>query len=141
MGNTSQRSSQIRATLIALAVSAAGYMPNPAVAAGVTEQAAFFAACMGRYTAHLDHQRMHGQEAPTVREKRDIYADLLGAIEQDAHAAGLDPSGLSQFLTRARTMQERLLVVAQYHVDPRRADIAAAQVRQHMRQCDAMILG
>ena len=121
---------------LGLAPAARAAMPASSV-----DLAQAFAACVGRYSASLEHSWLVGLSGDEARTRRETFRTLLEAVEPDARAAGMRPSDLLGYRINAKMAQAQLLSAAQYSDDPRRKRIAIARARSQMRACELLLIG
>ncbi len=106
------------------------------------ERARVFAACMGRYTAAMEHAWLMGDGAGTTPEaRRELFGMMLDSILPEAHRAGFDGLDVWRYRTGAKRAQARLLQLSSFDPDRGRAKRAQTLARRQIALCESLILG
>lgn len=106
---------------------------------GVREQAQSFASCLGRYSAALEHEWLMGRDGANAQERRRLFESLLEAVSPDARTAGLSGAEILHIRIEAKFAQARLLQLAAFSDDERRARYAHGQAVMLLGSCQALV--
>ncbi|WGW03290.1 hypothetical protein [Tropicibacter oceani] len=107
----------------------------------IGDQARSFAACLGRYSATMEHEWLMGRDGALAQDRRRLFESLLDAVTHDARTAGLTGAHLLHIRIEAKFAQARLLQTASLGQDARRARYAQSRASQLIGTCQAMVLG
>lgn len=107
----------------------------------VREQAQSFASCLGRYSAQMEHEWLMGRDGADASERRRLFESLLDAIQMDAQDAGLNGSDILHIRIEAKFAQARLLQLATFSDDTRRAGQARLRAHALLGNCQALVFG
>ena len=132
-----RRIRHILPVLVLCATQAAASLPrDPA------EQARIFAACMGRYTAAMEHAWLLGNaDGATPQARRELFEMMLDAILPDAREAGFEGIDAWRYRSGAKQAQSRLLQLSSFDPDRDRARRAQTLARRQIAICESLILG
>ena len=129
-----------RALFLALSLT----LPNSAWAMALPEsleeRATIFAECAGRMLALQEHHSMFdGEIADQAKRMREMFLDLLEAVERDALDAGMPPGRLLEYRIMGRVDQKSLLRMSAFSDDPRARGPAAATAEFKLSLCKGLI--
>lgn len=114
-------------------------LPAPllAVTDGPRDRTQVFAACLGRYSAEMEHEWLVGSDGESPRSRRALFEMMLDTV---AARSGFTGPEILDIRIRAKFAQAHLLQTATFHTDPKRRRRAAAAARRAIRPCAALII-
>lgn len=96
-----------------------------------------FTACAGRYSAEIEHAWILGRSETTQYEnQKQAFVTLAEAITPDPGS----PELLNHRI-EAKYAQARLLTLATFQTDPKRARLAQRMASTHINACKMLLLG
>ncbi|WP_168797940.1 hypothetical protein [Pacificoceanicola onchidii] len=116
-------------------------MPLAAMPSGVREQAEHFASCLGRFSAAMEHEWLMGRDGADALESRRLFESLLEAVQPDARAEGLSGSDILHLRIEAKFAQARLMQLAAFSDDDRRARHARLRATHLLGNCQSLVFG
>ena len=102
------------------------------------DPARFFAACLGRLSATMEHEWLMGRDGELARDQRDIFVSLLDSVAPDS---ALSRADILHMRIEAKFAQAKLLQAASFHTDARQKRYAASLADRQIGHCTAMLLG
>lgn len=114
-------------------------LPTPLLAMtdGPRDRTQVFAACLGRYSAQMEHEWLTGADGESPRSRRALFEMMLETV---AETSGFSGPEILDIRIRAKLAQAHLLQIATFHTDPDRQRRAAAAARLAIRPCEALII-
>ncbi len=127
------------AATVFLAVSTA--FPVCAMPDAPSEQAEFFASCLGRFSAAREHAWLMGGQDSQAETAFSMFSDLLDAVSVDAQAAGITGPQLLAHRIQSKMAQARLMQAATFQQDERHRRISARLANNHLLACQTLVIG
>ncbi|MFZ7089539.1 hypothetical protein [Primorskyibacter sp. 2E233] len=115
--------------------------PAPAMTSDAAEQIRFFATCLGRVSATMEHEWLMGRSGDQAQGQRKLFESLVEAVLPDARRAGLTSAQVLNMRIEAKFAQARLLQTATFQTDERRKRYAARIAEREIGTCNSMLLG
>lgn len=102
------------------------------------DPARFFATCLGRFSATMEHEWLMGRDGEQARDQRAMFETLLEVVAPDS---ALSRADILHMRIEAKFAQAKLLQVASFHTDARQKRYAAGLARREIGSCAALLLG